>query len=111
MRRASGRCGPAWIRTETQLFQLLAVHIGARVAPLAAPSAMIVSQTVKDLVAGSGLTFEDSGEHEFKGVPGLLAPSTGWWVDRARVSRDPYCFTGCIYTRAPALAACVLVGG
>jgi hypothetical protein len=36
---------------------------------LAAPSAVTVSQTVKDLVAGSGLTFEDSGEHELKGVP------------------------------------------
>jgi class 3 adenylate cyclase len=36
---------------------------------LAAPSAVMVSQTVKDLVAGSGLTFEDPGEHELKGVP------------------------------------------
>jgi class 3 adenylate cyclase len=43
--------------------------IGARVAALAAPSAVMVSQTVKDLVAGSGLTFEDSGGHELKGVP------------------------------------------
>jgi class 3 adenylate cyclase len=69
MRRASGRCWPAWIRTKTQLIQRLAVPIGARVAALAAPSAVMVSQTVKDLVAGSGLTFEDSGEHELKGVP------------------------------------------
>ena len=36
-------------------------------AALAAPSAVMVSQTVKELVAGSGLTFEDSGEHELKG--------------------------------------------
>ena len=54
---------------QDQLIQRLAVHIGARVAALAAPSAVMVSQTVKDLVAGSGLTFEDAGEHELKGVP------------------------------------------
>jgi class 3 adenylate cyclase len=43
--------------------------IGARVGALAGPSQVLVSQTVKDLVAGSGLTFEDAGEHELKGVP------------------------------------------
>jgi class 3 adenylate cyclase/alpha-beta hydrolase superfamily lysophospholipase len=48
----------------------LAVHIGARVAGLAAPSEVLVSSTVRDLVAGSGLEFEDRGEHELKGVPG-----------------------------------------
>jgi class 3 adenylate cyclase len=47
----------------------IAVHIGARVGSLAGPSEILVSQTVKDLVAGSGLTFEDTGEHELKGVP------------------------------------------
>jgi class 3 adenylate cyclase len=47
----------------------LTVSIGARVAALAGPSEVLVSQTVKDLVAGSGLTFEDAGEHELKGVP------------------------------------------
>ena len=45
------------------------MHIGARVGALAGPSEVLVSQTVKDLVAGSGLTFEDAGEHELKGVP------------------------------------------
>jgi class 3 adenylate cyclase len=49
----------------------IAVHIGARVGALAGPSEVLVSQTVKDLVAGSGLTFEDRGEHELKGVPDL----------------------------------------
>jgi class 3 adenylate cyclase len=49
--------------------QGLAVHIGARVAALAGTSNVLVSSTVKDLVAGSGLTFEDAGEHELKGVP------------------------------------------
>ena len=43
--------------------------IGARVGALAGPSEVLVSQTVKDLVAGSGLVFEDAGEHELKGVP------------------------------------------
>jgi class 3 adenylate cyclase len=47
----------------------LAVHIGARVAALAESSQVLVSSTVKELVAGSGLTFEDAGEHELKGVP------------------------------------------
>jgi pimeloyl-ACP methyl ester carboxylesterase len=48
----------------------IAVSIGARVASLAGPSEVLVSQTVRDLVAGSGLAFQDAGEHELKGVPG-----------------------------------------
>ena len=48
----------------------IAVHIGARVSALAGPSEVLVSSTVKDLVAGSGLSFADRGEHELKGVPG-----------------------------------------
>ena len=47
----------------------ITVHTGARVAAKAGASEVLVSQTVKDLVAGSGLTFEDAGEHELKGVP------------------------------------------
>jgi class 3 adenylate cyclase len=47
----------------------IAVSIGARVASTAGPSEVRVSQAVKDLVAGSGLTFDDAGEHELKGVP------------------------------------------
>ena len=47
----------------------IAVNIGARVAALAAPSEVLVSQTVKDLTSGSGLVFEEAGEHELKGVP------------------------------------------
>jgi class 3 adenylate cyclase len=46
----------------------IAVHTGARVAALAAPGEVLVSSTVKDLVAGSGIRFEDRGEHELKGV-------------------------------------------
>jgi len=48
----------------------LAVAIGARVAAQARPGEVLVSQTVKDLVAGSGLAFEDRGAAELKGVPG-----------------------------------------
>jgi class 3 adenylate cyclase len=47
----------------------IAVHIGARVAALAAPGEVLVSQTVRDLVAGSGLSFEEHGVHTLKGVP------------------------------------------
>ena len=47
----------------------ITVSIGARVAAKANASEVLVSQTVKDLVAGSGLVFEDRGEHELKGVP------------------------------------------
>jgi class 3 adenylate cyclase len=46
-----------------------AVHIGARIAASAGGSEVLVSSTVKDLTAGSGLIFEDAGEHELKGVP------------------------------------------
>lgn len=47
----------------------LAVHIGARVAAIANPDEVLVSRTVKDLVAGSGLTFSDRGVYTLKGVP------------------------------------------
>ena len=48
----------------------IAVHIGARVVSLARSGEVLVSSTVKDLVAGSGLRFEDRGIHALKGVPG-----------------------------------------
>jgi class 3 adenylate cyclase/pimeloyl-ACP methyl ester carboxylesterase len=47
----------------------IAVHIGARVASRAGTGDVLVTSTVKDLVAGSGLVFDDAGEHELKGVP------------------------------------------
>ena len=47
----------------------IAVHLGARVAGNAAPGEVLVSSTVKDLVAGSGLRFEDRGTHTLKGIP------------------------------------------
>jgi class 3 adenylate cyclase len=47
----------------------IVVHIGARIAALAAPDEVLVSSTVKDLVAGSGLSFRDRGAKTLKGVP------------------------------------------
>ena len=48
----------------------LAVSIGARIAGSAGAGEVLVSQTVKDLVAGAGLSLAERGEHELKGVPG-----------------------------------------
>jgi pimeloyl-ACP methyl ester carboxylesterase len=58
----------------------IAVHTGARVAAKAGPGEVLTSSTVRDLVAGSGLEFEDRGSHELKGVPGewhLYAVASG----------------------------------
>jgi pimeloyl-ACP methyl ester carboxylesterase len=48
----------------------IAVHIGARIGSIAAPGEILVSGTVKDLVIGSGIAFEDRGRHALKGIPG-----------------------------------------
>jgi class 3 adenylate cyclase/pimeloyl-ACP methyl ester carboxylesterase len=48
----------------------IGVHIGARVSALAGPNEVLVSSTLRDLVIGSGLEFEERGSHELKGVPG-----------------------------------------
>jgi class 3 adenylate cyclase len=48
----------------------IAVHIGARVSALAGPNDVLVSSTLRDLVIGSGIDFDDRGAHELKGVPG-----------------------------------------
>jgi pimeloyl-ACP methyl ester carboxylesterase len=47
----------------------IAVNIGARIGAIAGPSEVLVSSTVRDLVSGSGLVFEDAGEHQLKGLP------------------------------------------
>jgi class 3 adenylate cyclase len=49
----------------------IGVHIGARVSALAGPNDVLVSSTLRDLVIGSGIGFEERGAHELKGVPGL----------------------------------------
>ncbi|HEY9375771.1 MAG TPA: adenylate/guanylate cyclase domain-containing protein [Jiangellaceae bacterium] len=48
----------------------IAVHIGARVAAAAQPGEILVSSTVRDLVAGSGMEFNNRGEHTLKGISG-----------------------------------------
>jgi len=48
----------------------IAVHIGARVSALAQANEVLVSSTLRDLVIGSGLEFDDRGAHTLKGVPG-----------------------------------------
>jgi len=50
----------------------IGVHIGARVSTLAGPNDVLVSSTLRDLVIGSGLEFEERGAHELKGVPGVF---------------------------------------
>ena len=61
----------------------IAVHIGARVGCRAGPGEVLVSGTVKDLVVGSGIEFEDRGERELRGVPGDVAA-----VGRRRLTRS-----------------------
>jgi class 3 adenylate cyclase len=55
----------------------IGVHVGARIMALAQPDEVLVSRTVRDLTAGSGLSFDDRGEHVLKGIPDL------WQVYRA----------------------------
>jgi class 3 adenylate cyclase len=57
------------VEVDGDLVRGIAVHIGARIAAMAGPSQVLVSSTVKDLVAGSGLVFDDVGEHDLKGIP------------------------------------------
>jgi class 3 adenylate cyclase len=47
----------------------VAVHIGHRVCSVAAPGEVLVTRTVRDLVAGSGIAFAERGEHALKGLP------------------------------------------
>jgi len=60
---------PVRSRSSATTWRVSAWAIGARVGAKAGANEVLVSQTVKDLVAGSGLMFEDAGEHELKGVP------------------------------------------
>ena len=66
------RCGIHVGETEESSDELvgIAVHIGSRVVTIAEPGEILVSSTVRDLVTGSGIEFEDRGEHALKGVPG-----------------------------------------
>lgn len=75
----------------------MAVHIGARVAAMAGAGEIVVSQTVVDLVVGSGLKFSYRGEHELKGVPGawrLYSVSADGAKERTRVEAPSAYMTG-----------------
>ena len=74
----------------------IAVNIGARVGGMARPSEVLVSSTVKDLVAGSGLVFEDRGERDLKGIPDR------WHLYRCRAVTGQARGQGCADHRAPA---------
>ncbi len=65
------RCGlhTGEVTRSTEGLAGLGVHIGARVCDLAGPGEVLVTRTVRDLVAGSGIVFEERGDHELKGVP------------------------------------------
>jgi pimeloyl-ACP methyl ester carboxylesterase len=70
----------------------MAVHIGARIGALAGPGEVLVSSTVRDLVAGSGIGFAERGLFELKGVPGewrVLAVAGAARPDGARLRGDP----------------------
>ena len=68
--RAGLHAGEIELREGGQRVGGIAVHIAARVAAIAAPAEILVSSTVKDLTAGSGIEFADRGVQELKGVPG-----------------------------------------
>jgi class 3 adenylate cyclase len=63
----------------------IAVHTGARVAAQAGPGEVLVSRTVVNLVAGSGLTFEDRGERQLVPGPGGCPPSRADWLAAGRI--------------------------
>ena len=58
------------MRNDGRQRRRIAVNIGARIMSNAKPGSVLVSGTVKDLVAGSGIEFDDIGTHPLKGVPG-----------------------------------------
>ena len=68
----TGRFAPKAVTGEIEIgekdVQGIAVHIAARIAAIAAASEILASRTVKDLVAGSGLRFNDRGRHSLKGL-------------------------------------------
>jgi class 3 adenylate cyclase len=70
----------------------IAVHIGARVAESAATGEVLVSSTVKDLVTGSGLEFEDRGAQELRGRARKVAPLRG---ERLSIQRSPPAGSAC----------------
>ena len=65
----------------------VAVHVGARLAGLARPGEVLVSSTVRDVVAGGGLRFADRGQHELRGVPGRRRLFAARWEELGAVTQ------------------------
>ena len=90
----------------------IAVHIGARVSALAGPNDVLVSSTLRDLVIGSGLEFEDRGAHELKGVPGewhlFAVASAVAWISAPARTVGVCCVRRCV--RRPGFVGAALVG-
>ena len=88
----------------------IAVHVGARVAALAEPREVLVTTTVRDLVAGSGIEFVERGTHELKGVPGewdLLSAVRDLKRKRARAAQRT---SGSISSSRTASLTCASIG-
>jgi len=62
----------------------MTVHVGARIGAMAGPGEILVSQTVRDLVVGSGFSFAPHGKHSLKGVPGTWTLFSPGGTDRTR---------------------------
>jgi class 3 adenylate cyclase len=80
----------------------MAVHIGARVGALAGRGEVLVSSTVKELVAGSDINFDDRGQHQLKGVPGSwrLWAVLDWRVSPIRTPAYPVHLIAGVKTRS-----------
>jgi class 3 adenylate cyclase len=66
----------------------VAVHVAARLASLARPGEVLVSSTVRDVVAGSGLRFADRGLHELRGIPGMRRLFAARWSESGAFTRS-----------------------
>ena len=86
----------------------VAVHVGARLASLARPGEVLVSSTVRDVVAGSGLRFADRGLHELRGVPGQRRLFAARWDESgaftAARAAGPRAAAGVTHRRQPGTA-------
>jgi hypothetical protein len=69
MKREAGAWWPAFTADRCPAYPGYYIHIGARIAVKATVDQILVSQTVRDLVAGSGIEFQDYGRHALKGIP------------------------------------------
>ena len=95
--RAGLHSGECEVRGDDLRLAGLTVHVAARIEPLAAPGEVLVSTTVKDLVAGSGIAFVDKGEHQLRAYPppGGSTPADSTLGARRPAQRDRQGVSGC----------------